>query len=189
MDYIMDLNDNSYFKFIPEKPSVGSDFRIIGENFIPNQNIKLYIGNQMIKTINIDGDGKFISTATVPDNLTVERTDFVLRDSGGTEKSVSMRLSDAQNRQMSSDVKISIDFTPKSVKRGDTIQMTGNATPDITLTLTSTDKNNKILNISTISTGYDGKWRFDNMFPTDLALGKTTIEITDGKSTGNTHGG
>ena len=61
--------------------------------------------------------------------------------------------------------------------------MTGNATPDITLTVTSTDKNNKILNISTISTGYDGKWRFDNIFPTDLALGKITIEITDGKST------
>ena len=180
---IVAINDNSYFKFIPEKPSVGSDFRIIGESFIPNQNIKLYIANQMVKTINIDGDGKFISTATVPDSLTAERTDFVLRDSGGTEKSVSMRLSDAQNRQISSDVKISIDFTPKSVKRGDTIQMTGNATPDITLTLTSTDKNNKILNISTISTGYDGKWRFDNMFPTDLALGKTTIEITDGKST------
>ena len=43
--------------------------------------------------------------------------------------------------------------------------------------------NNKILNISTISTGYDGKWTFDNIFPTDLALGKITIEITDGKST------
>ena len=180
---IVAINDNSYFKFIPEKPSVGSDFRIIGENFIPNQNMKLYIGNQMVKTINIDGDGKFISTATIPDSLTAERTDFVLRDSGGTEKSVSMRLSDAQNRQISSDVKISIDFTPKSVKRGDTIQMTGNATPDITLTVTSTDKNNKILNISTISTGYDGKWTFDNIFPTDLALGKITIEITDGKST------
>tara|TARA_B100000929_G_scaffold130389_1_gene103216 strand:- start:6317 stop:8443 length:2127 start_codon:yes stop_codon:yes gene_type:complete len=180
---IVAINDNSYFKFIPEKPSVGSDFRIIGENFIPNQNIKLYIGNQMIKTINIDGDGKFISTATVPDNLSVERTDFVLRDSGGTEKNVSMRLSDTQNRHMSSDLKISIDFTPKTVKRGDTIQLTGSATPDTTLTITSTNKNNKILNISTISTGFDGKWTFDNLFTTDLALGKITIKITDGKST------
>ena len=180
---IVAINDNSYFKFIPEKPSVGSDFRIIGENFIPNQNIKLYVGNQMVKTINIDGDGKFISTATVPDNLSVERTDFVLRDSGGTEKNVSMRLSDTQNRHMSSDLKISIDFTPKTVKRGDTIQLTGSATPDTTLTITSTDKNNKILNISTISTGFDGKWTFDNLFTTDLALGKITIKITDGKST------
>jgi len=180
---IVAINDNSYFKFIPEKPSVGSDFRIIGENFIPNQNIKLYVGNQMVKTINIDGDGKFISTATVPDNLSVERTDFVLRDSGGTEKNVSMRLSDTQNRHMSSDLKISIDFTPKTVKRGDTIQLTGSATPDTTLTITSTNKNNKILNISTISTGFDGKWTFDNLFTTDLALGKITIKITDGKST------
>ena len=37
---IIAINDNSVFRFIPERPSIGSDFRIIGQNFIPNQNIE-----------------------------------------------------------------------------------------------------------------------------------------------------
>ena len=180
---IVAINDNSIFRFIPEKPSVGSDFRIVGENFIPNQNIKLYVSDQMVKLIKIDGDGKFISTATIPNDITSDRTDFVLVDSGGTEKNISMRLSDTQNREISQDVKISIEHTESSVKRGEVVKISGNATPDTTLTITAKNKLGKILSINTITTGFDGKWEFDQLFPTNLSLGKIMVEITDGKST------
>ena len=180
---IVAINDNSIFRFIPEKPSVGSDFRIVGENFIPNQNIKLYVSDQMVKLIKIDGDGKFISTATIPNDITSDRTDFVLVDSGGTEKNISMRLSDTQNREISQDVKISIEHTESSVKRGEVVKINGNATPDTTLTITAKNKLGKILSINTITTGFDGKWEFDQLFPTNLSLGKIMVEITDGKST------
>ena len=180
---IVAINDNSIFRFIPEKPSVGSDFRIVGENFIPNQNIKLYVSDQMVKLIKIDGDGKFISTATIPNDITADRTDFVLVDSGGTEKNISMRLSDTQNREISQDVKISIEHTESSVKRGEVVKINGNATPDTTLTITAKNKLGKILSINTITTGFDGKWEFDQLFPTNLSLGKIMVEITDGKST------
>ena len=63
------INDNSSFRFIPEKPSIGSDFRIVGQNFIPNQSVDFYIGDQMIKSIKIDADGNFISTAAIPNNI------------------------------------------------------------------------------------------------------------------------
>ena len=179
---IIAINDNSVFRFIPEKPSIGSDFRIIGENFIPNQDIKLYVSDQMVKLIKIDGDGKFISTATIPNDITSDRTDFVLVDSGGTEKNISMRLSDTQNREISQDVKILIEHTESSVKRGEVVKIKGNATPDTTLTITAKNKLGKILSINTIITGFDGKWEFDHLFPTDLNLGKIMMEITDGKS-------
>jgi len=177
------INDNSVFRFIPEKPSIGSDFRIIGENFIPNQNIKFYIGDQMIKLIKIDGDGKFISTATIPNDITSDRTNFVLIDSGGSEKEISMRLVNTENREMSQDVKISIKHTNSSVKRGETVKLQGSATPDITLTLTTKNKIGKVLDINTITTDFDGKWEFDKIFPNDLNLGKILIEVTDGKLT------
>ena len=177
------INDNSVFRFIPEKPSIGSDFRIIGENFIPNQNIEFYIGDQMIKLIKIDGDGKFISTAAIPNDVTADRTDFVLIDSGGTEKKISLRLVDTENREISQDVKILIEHTNASVKRGEEVKLQGDATPDTTLTITTKNKLGKILDINTITTGFDGKWEFNKIFPNDLNLGKILIEITDGKST------
>lgn len=176
------INDNSVFRFIPEKPSIGSDFRIIGENFIPNENVEFYIANQLVKSIQIGADGKFLSTATVPDDIATERTEFVLVDSGGSEKSISMRIGSNESREMFEDVKILINHTSKNVKRGETVYLTGSATPDTTLTITLKTNTGKVLNINTITTGFDGKWSFDNVFPIDLKLGKTMIEVTDGKT-------
>ena len=177
------INDNSSFRFIPEKPSIGSDFRIIGQNFIPNQNLDFYIDDKLIKSIKITSDGNFISTAAIPNNISEKRTDFTLIDSGGTEKTNSIRLYDNQNREMSEDIKMSISHTSKTVKRGDTITIKGNATPDSTLTLTSKDAQGKILDITTVISGFDGKWNYEKLFPNDLKLGKTSMEITDGKTT------
>ena len=179
---IVAIDDDSSFRFIPDKPSVGSDFRIIGQNFVPNQSVTLYIANQMIKSIEIDNDGRFISTATVPNDLSADRTEFTLTDTGGNEKIVSIRIQDTVNREISEDVKISIGLTPKIIKRGDTITLEGQSTPDTTLTLTTT-QNNNIINIETFMSGFDGKWSYDHLFPIDLKLGKISIDITDGKTT------
>ena len=177
------INDNSSFRFIPEKPSIGSDFRIVGQNFIPNQSVDFYIDDQMIKSIKIDGDGDFISTATIPNNISEKRTAFILIDSGGTEKTNSMRLYDNQNRDMSQDVKMSVSHTVKTVTRGDVIMIDGNAAPDSTLTLTTKNAQGKTLNIHTVNSGFDGKWNFENLFSVELKLGKVSIEVTDGKTT------
>ena len=177
------IKDDSTFRFIPEKPTIGSAFRIIGENFIPNQNVEFYIGDTMIKSIKINADGKFISTGIVPDNITEDRTNFILLDSGGTEKMLSLRLSNAENRELSTDVKISIEFTAKEVKRGDLVKLQGSATPDTTLTITTKNKLGKILDINTVTSGFDGKWEFDHLFPINFNLGKIFVDITDGKTT------
>ena len=177
------INDNSSFKFIPERPSIGSDFRIVGTNFIPDQSVDFYIDNQMIKSIKINSDGSFVSTSTIPDNTSEKRTEFSLIDNGGTKKINSFRLSDNENREVSEDVKISISHTSKTVKRGEVVTIKGNATPDSTLTITSKYTEGGILSINTINVNFEGKWSFEHLFPNDLKLGKMSIEITDGKST------
>ena len=179
---IVAIDDDSSFRFIPDKPSVGSDFRIIGQNFVPNQSVTLYIANQMIKSIEIDNDGRFISTASVPKDLSADRIEFTLTDTGGNEKIVSIRIQETVNREISEDVKISIGLTPKIIKRGDTITLEGQSTPDTTLTLTTT-QNGNIINIETFMSGFDGKWSYDHLFPIDLKLGKISVDITDGKTT------
>ena len=180
---IIAINKDSNFRLIPDKPSLGSDFRIIGENFVPNQNVDFYIDNKLIKSIQIDNDCRFISTAIIPEKLSSDRTEFSLVDSGGAEKEISIRISTAEKRDVSETIKISMAHTPNTVKKGETITFSGNATPDKTLTMVTKTNNGDILNIETFSSGFDGKWTFDNLFSPELDLGKIMIEITDGKST------
>ncbi len=179
---IVSIKDESIFRLIPEKPISGSDFRVVGENFVPDQTLDFYIGNNLQKSITIDSDGKILFTSQVPVTKNDERTEFILRDSGGKEKTVSIRIPNLENREIPDDIKLSLASTPQQVKRGETIKLTGMGTPNTTLTITSKQPDGDILAINTIQTGFDGKWSFDNLFSPEIDLGMVSIEIDDGKN-------
>ena len=44
------INDDSSFRLIPEKLTPGSDFRVIGSSFVPNQTLTFYINDKMTKS-------------------------------------------------------------------------------------------------------------------------------------------
>ena len=179
---IVAVKENSNFRFIPEKPASDSNFRVIGEDFVPNQSLDFYIGNELKKSIKVDLDGKILFTSKLPVISNDERTEFVLRDSEGNEKTLSIRIPQLENRSIADIIKLSLGNTPQEVKRGDVITFDGMATPNTTLTITSKDTNGDILAIDTIQVRFDGKWTYDNLFPPDLDLGTVSIEIDDGKS-------
>ena len=179
---IVTIKENSNFRFIPEKPASGSDFRVVGEDFVPNQSLDFYIGNELEKSVKVNSDGRILFTSKLPVILNDERTEFILRDSGGNEKTLSIRIPQLENREIADVIKLSLGNTPQEVKRGEVITLEGMATPNTTLTVTSKDVNGDILAIDTIQVKFDGKWSYDNLFAPDLDLGIVSIEIDDGKS-------
>ena len=179
----MAIKNDSVFRLIPEQPNVNSDFRVIGENFVPRENIDFYIQDDFVDTVRTDNDGNILFTSKVPLVLKNDRTEFVLRDSGGNEKVLSIRISDVENREFSELIKLSLGNTPKDVKLGEVITLTGMSTPNTTITLTSKDTDGNILNIDTVPVGSDGKWIYDNLFPPDLELGTLSIEVDNGVNT------
>jgi len=179
---IVTIKENSNFRFIPEKPASNSNFRVVGENFVPNQPLDFYISNELQNSVKVDKDGRILFTSKVPIILNDERTEFILRDSGGNEKSLSIRIPQLENREIPDIIKLSLGNTPQEAKRGEIITLDGMATPNTTLTITSTDVNGDILGIDTIQVRFDGKWTYDNLFAPDLELGMISIEIDDGKN-------
>ena len=176
------IKDDSIFRFIPDKPSSNSDFRVIGENFIPNQSLDFYIEDSFIETIRVDNDGKIFFTSKTPITQDDERTEFILRDSGGSEKIISIRLPESEKRDVIQVIKLSIGNTPKEVKRGETVLLEGIATPTSTLTITSKQRDGEILNIETIRVGSDGKWNLEQLISPEIELGQIGIEVSDGKT-------
>ena len=89
---IVTIKESSSFRFIPERPASNSDFRVVGEQFVPNQSLDFYISNELHKSVKVDENGRILFTASLPVIMNDERTEFVLRDSGGNEKSLSIRV-------------------------------------------------------------------------------------------------
>ena len=179
---IVAIKDESSFRFIPEKPTSNSDFRVIGENFVPNQFVDFYIGDKLEKTVRIDENGKILFTAKIPLITNDERTEFILSDSEQNEKTISIRIPQTENRDIPDIIKLSLGNTPQEAKRGGIVVLEGMATPNITLTVTSKNSNGDIIKINTIQTGFDGRWTFDNLIDPTVELGTLSIEISDGKS-------
>tara|TARA_B110000014_G_scaffold148693_1_gene103552 strand:+ start:398 stop:2518 length:2121 start_codon:yes stop_codon:yes gene_type:complete len=179
---IIGIKDESTFRFIPEKPSANSDFRVIGEKFVPNESLDFYIEGKFDRTVKIDVDGKIFFTSKVPNVDNDERAEFSLQDSGGNEKSISLRILQLTNREISEDMKLSLGNTPQQIKRGESIILEGTATPNTTLTITMKYLNGDIVSIDTIESKFDGKWTFDVLFLPDLELSTIALEISDGKT-------
>jgi len=177
------IKEESIFRFIPEKPGANSDFRVVGENFVPNQPLDFYISGKLIESVNVDKDGKILFTSRTPITQDGERTEFVLQDAVGKEKLLSIRVPILENREIPDVIKLSLGNTPQQVKRGDVITLEGMATPNTTLTITCKHPEGDIIAIDTIQVGFNGKWSYDNLFGPELDLGIVSIEIDDGKST------
>ena len=177
------INDDSTFRLIPERPSSNTDFRVVGEKFVPGQSLDFYIQNNFKQKVKVNDDGKILFTSKIPEILNDERTEFVLQDLGGNEKIISLRIIQTENREISESVKLSIGNTPKDVKRGETIALTGIATPNSTITITSKHPNGDIINTDTIQVGSNGKWEYQTLFSPELILGNISIEINDGINT------
>ena len=54
---IVTIKEDSNFRFIPEKPASNSNFRVVGENFVPNQSLDFYISNELQKSVKVDENG------------------------------------------------------------------------------------------------------------------------------------
>ena len=176
------INEDSSFRLIPERPSSGSDFRVIGKNFVPGQELDFYIGNNFDQEIKANSNGEILFTSKTSKNSDDERVEFILRDFAGNEKIISLRIVEAENRDIVELTKLSIGNTPKEVKLGQTITLSGMATSGSTLTITSKQPNGDILDIQTIRVNSDGRWTIEQLISPETGLGQVAIEVSDGKT-------
>jgi len=183
-DVSSDVNgvlEDSTFRLIPEKPSVGSSIRVTGDNFGANQKLDFYIDSKKIQAFETDGNGHFIFTSAIPENQDAERVDFKISDSKGNEKSISIRIGDEGDRMTSSeDIPLTFHPTPPVIFRGDSVSVSGTGNPGSTVTGTTKNESGEIVTTIAIDVDLDGNWSYDALIPIDTPFGIYDAEITDG---------
>jgi len=177
----MGVLEDSTFRLIPEKPSVGSSIRVTGDGFGSNQQLDFYIDSKKIESFKTDGNGHFIFTSAIPENQKSDRVDFKIKDSKGNEKSISLRIGEEGDRMSSSqDIPLTINPTPPIVHRGNSITVTGTGPPGTTVTGITKNESGEVVTTIAIDVDLEGKWSYDALIPIDTPFGKYTAEITDG---------
>lgn len=175
--------ESSSFRLIPEKPSVGANMRVTGENFAANHKLDFYIDDKKMESFETDGDGRFMFTSSVPKDQAADRVDFKIVDAKGNEKAISLRLGEETGIITTENIPLTISAIPSIVYRGDTVKVTGTGSPGKSVTATIKDESDKIVTTIAVDVDLNGKWEYEGLIAVDAPLGKQTAEITDGVET------
>lgn len=175
--------DTSTIKFIPEKIRVDSNFRVVGEGFIKNENVEIFIGTQKLKSLKVNEDGKFIDSIKIPSLTKIERNEITVRNNAGDEKLVSLRIYESFNRLRENiTVPFSIEKVPTEIVVGDMIRISGTSMPENDVIITILDEEENIETTGVIKVNSKGAWFFERIISEDTKTGKRVITIEDGKT-------
>jgi len=180
-----EILSDSTFKIIPEKPNVGSTIRVTGDNFGASQVFDFYIDSTKIGNFETDENGHFITTMQIPDTQTEKRVEFTIVDKKGEEKTVSLRLSDIENRiPIAKNIKITLNGIENIIHRGELLEISGTGQPNSAITVEIINPQNEIMNSRTAEVNSVGNWKLDKIItiPFDAEFGKYSIKISDGRN-------
>ena len=174
--------EESTFRLIPNKPNVGSNIRVVGQNFGPDQSLEFFIGDVNLNSFTSNEKGSFIITTKIPNDYSDGRVDFKIKDINNNELGLSLRIGQSTDRMASiEEIPLTMGTTPPIVFRGDVIDVSGTGEPNTTITLTVTDESGEIISDIAIDVDVKGNWNYKGTVSPDADLGTRTAVLTDGK--------
>ena len=175
----------STFRIIPDKPNAGSTIRVTGDQFAASQKFEFYIDTEKIGDFITDENGHFITTMKIPNVEKESRIDFKIIGHDQTEKKMSIRLGENENRlPETKNIKLEIKGISNIVYPGDILNLEGTGTPGKVIIVEITNPEKTIINTRTVEIDNGGNWKMLESIniPFDAVLGKYSITVSDGRN-------
>ena len=176
--------DSATFKIIPESPKNGDSIRIVGEGFPPNTSLNFMIDNENIEDFQTDQGGHLLGTAKIPLNKQAGRVDLSLADNSGNKKTISIRISEAQEAaQAHPTKKLTVDKASEIIEPGKKVFASGTGKAGGSVKITAKDAAGTKLYEAVVPIDNQGNWSHETVVPPDAPLGTRTVEFSDGTDT------
>jgi len=154
-------------KFIPEQIRSGSDVRLIGSGFGSEKNLKLYLDSTILKSVNTDKQGNFLTTVSIPDTYNVGTSEFIIKDEFENIQTTNINIEEPKNRFLKTSEFV-VNSVPAEIRYEETLTISGSAYPQSAIII-AFENNERILEKTrVISANANGEWVFEE-----------TIERTD----------
>ena len=163
-------------KFIPEKIRVGSDVRLAGNGFGSEQNLKLYLDDTILKSINTDEQGNFLTTISIPDDYNTGTSEFIIKDESGNIQSSNFNIDEAKNRFLKT-TKFDIADIPAEIRYDETLTISGNAYPQSAIILSFENTDRVLEKTRVVTANSNGEWTFEETINRSEDIGEKYIII------------
>ena len=168
-------------KFVPEKIRVGSDIRLVGNGFGPEKNLKLYLDNTILKSVETDKQGNFLTTVSIPETYKTGPSEFIIKSESGNFQSTNIDVEESENRFLKA-TKFEVNDIPAQVVLDELLTISGNAYPQSTIILAFENIEDRVLEKVRVTTATaNGAWIFEEKIDQNDNVGEKYVIIQNNK--------
>ena len=174
-------------KFIPEKLRVGSDVRLVGNGFDANKELKLYLDATILKSVNTDEQGNFLTTISIPVSYNVGTSEFIIKDESGNFQSTSINIDKQKNRFLKT-TEFKVNSIPGEISYDEMLTFSGSAYPQSAVIISFENIDTRDLEKTrVITSNLNGEWIFEEMINRTDVIGEKYVifENNQDKTTKN----
>lgn len=161
--------------FVPEKLRIDSNTRLIGNGFGPEQTLKLYLNDDLLKSVKTDLNGNFITTIAIDATVMAGTNEFVIMDESGNTQITNINIDAAKNRFKKTVSGFDITNITTEVKLDETLTVSGNAEPKSSIIVTLSNADGVKEKIRVVNVDVNGEWVFEEIVSRDSSLGTKSI--------------
>ena len=165
--------------FIPDNLRTGSNIRLVGIGFSPEQTHQFYLNDEFLKSAESDAQGNFITTINIPSTVNVGLNEFKIINDLGDSQISNVKINEQKNRLIKAGQivhEFQINSVPESINLDEMLSISGLGQPSSPVLITI--KNEDVLEtIQVVNIGVNGEWLFEKSINTDDDLGERTVII------------
>jgi len=167
-------------KFIPEKFRVGSDVRLAGYGFGSEKNLKLYLDDTMVKSVETDKQGNFLTTISIPETYKVGTSEFIIKSESGNFQSTNINIEESENRFLKT-AKFEVNNIPAEVRLDELLTISGNAYPQSAIILAFENNDRVLEKVRVITASASGEWIFEERIDQNDNIGEKYVIFKNNK--------
>jgi len=162
-------------KFIPEKLRVGSDIRLAGNGFGADKELKLYLDTTILKSVNTDKQGNFLTTISIPDSTDVGTSEFIIKDGSGNFQSTNINIEEQKNRFLKT-TEFNVNSVPAEISYDEMLTFSGSAYPQSAIIISFENIDTRDLEKTRVVTANsNGEWIFEETINRADATGEKYV--------------
>jgi len=167
-------------KFIPEKIRVGSDIRLAGYGFGSEKNLKLYLDDTILKSVETDKQGNFLTTISIPETYKVGTSEFIIKSESGNFQSTNINIEESENRFLKT-AKFEVNDIPAEVRLDELLTISGNAYPQSAIILAFENNDRVLEKVRVITASASGEWIFEERIDQNDNIGEKYVIFKNNK--------
>ena len=161
-------------KFIPEKIRIGSDIRLIGSGFDPEEELKLYLDTIILKSVKTDEQGNFLTTISIPNTHDVGTSEFIIKNKSGNFQSTNINIEEQKNRFLKT-TEFEVNSIPAEISYDEMLTFSGSAYPQSAIIIKFENDVRDLEKTRVITANSNGEWVFEEMINRTDIIGEKYV--------------